>query len=79
MKRLIGLCYPSHLESPAEQHLIESLPTEKGRDPPMVAEVTGVKVLSLYPDISTTTGEEVVLMSDTHSPSGDSQKFPTYP
>ena len=79
MKRLIGLCYPSHLESPAEQHLIESLPAEKDRDPPMVLEVTGVKVVSVHHDISTTTGEEVVLMSDTHSPSGNSQKFPTYP
>jgi uncharacterized protein YbcI len=64
----------------AEQHLVQSLPAEKGRDllkqvrthlietarplmEKMVQEVTGVKVLSLHHDISTATGEEVVLFT----------------
>ena len=64
----------------AEQHLVTSLPAEKGRDllkqvrthlvetarpvmEAMVEEVTGVKVLSLHHDISTITGEEVVLFT----------------
>src|SRR5438874_13583947 len=64
----------------AEQHLVQSLPAEKGRDllkqvrshliemarplmEEMVQEVTGVKVLSLHHDISTATGEEVVLFT----------------
>ena len=64
----------------AEQHLVTSLPAEKGRDllkqvrthlvetarpvmEAMVEEVTGVKVLSLHHDISTVTGEEVVLFT----------------
>jgi uncharacterized protein YbcI len=64
----------------AEQHLVQSLPAEKGRDllkqvrshliemarplmEAMVHEVTGVKVLSLHHDISTATGEEVVLFT----------------
>jgi uncharacterized protein YbcI len=34
----------------------------------MIAEVTGVKVVSLHHDISTTTGEEVVLFRLTESP-----------
>jgi uncharacterized protein YbcI len=34
----------------------------------MVQEVTGVKVLSLHHDISTTTGEEVVLFTLAESP-----------
>ena len=34
----------------------------------MVEEVTGVKVLSLHHDISTTTGEEVVLFTIAESP-----------
>ena len=62
----------------AEQHLVKSLPSEKGRDllkqvrthlietarpimESMVQEITGVKVLTLHHDISTPTGEEVVL------------------
>jgi uncharacterized protein YbcI len=62
----------------AEQHLVKSLPAEKGRDllkqvrthlietarpllEAMVLEVTGVKVVSLHHDISTVTGEEVVV------------------
>jgi uncharacterized protein YbcI len=64
----------------AEQHLVKSLPAEKGRDllkqvrthlletarpllEAMVQDVTGVKVVSLHHDISTTTGEEVVLFT----------------
>src|SRR3954471_10686136 len=64
----------------AEQHLVKSLPPEKGRDllkqvrtqlietarpvlERMVEEATGVKVSSLHHDISTLTGEEVVLFS----------------
>lgn len=64
----------------AEQHLVKSLPGEKGRDllkqvrthlietarpalEAMVKEVTGVEVLSLHHDISTVTGEEVVLFT----------------
>src|SRR3954447_20314025 len=62
----------------AEQHLVRSLPAEKGRDllkqvrthlietvrplmEAMIQEVIGAKVLSLHHDISTITGEEVVL------------------
>ena len=69
----------------AEQHLVKSLPAEKGRDllkqvrthlietarpllEAMVQEVTGVKVLSLHHDISTVTGEEVVLFTLRESP-----------
>src|SRR5512140_188329 len=64
----------------AEQHLVKSLPGEKGRDllkqvrthlvetarpfmEAMVQDVTGVKVLSLHHDISTATGEEIVLFT----------------
>jgi len=71
--------------SAAEQHLVESLPGEKGRDllkqvrthlietarPTMealVRKVTGVKVLSLHHDISTATGEEVVVFTLARSP-----------
>jgi len=69
----------------AEQHLVKSLPAEKGRDllkqvrthlletarplmEAMVQEVTGVKVISLHHDISTTTGEEVVVFTLSASP-----------
>jgi uncharacterized protein YbcI len=69
----------------AEQHLVKSLPAEKGRDllkqvrihlietarpvmEAMIQEVTGVKVLSLHHDISTLTGEEVVLFTLAESP-----------
>jgi uncharacterized protein YbcI len=34
----------------------------------MVQEITGVRVLSLHHDISTVTGEEVVLFTLAHSP-----------
>ncbi len=69
----------------AEQHLVKSLPAEKGRDllkqvrthlletarpfmEAMVQDITGVKVISLHHDISTTTGEEVVLFTLAESP-----------
>src|SRR5579864_4268178 len=69
----------------AEQHLVKSLPAEKGRDllkqvrthlletarpllEAMVQEITGIKVVSLHHDISTVTGEEVVLFSLAHVP-----------
>ena len=69
----------------AEQHLVKSLPGEKGRDllkqvrthlietarPTMealVQETTGAKVLSLHHDISTATGEEVVVFTLVHAP-----------
>ena len=64
----------------AEQHLVKSLPADKGRDllkqvrihlietarpvmEAMVQEITGVKVLTLHYDVSTVTGEEVILFS----------------
>src|SRR6059058_1073189 len=64
----------------AEQHLVKSLPAEKGRDllkqvrthlletarplmEAMVQEITGIAVLSMHHDISTVTGEEVVLFT----------------
>jgi len=69
----------------AEQHLVQSLTAEKGRDllkqvrthlvetarplmEAMIQEVTGAKVVSLHHDISTTTGEEVVLFTLAESP-----------
>ena len=69
----------------AEQHLVKSLPAEKGRDllkqvrthlietarpvlEAMVQEITGVDVISLHHDISTITGEEVVLFTLVASP-----------
>jgi uncharacterized protein YbcI len=69
----------------AEQHLVRSLPAEKGRDllkqvrthlietarplmEAMVQEITGAKVLSLHHDISTVTGEEVVLFTLVNAP-----------
>jgi len=69
----------------AEQHLVKTLPAEKGRDllkqvrthlletarpllEAMVQEVTGMSVLSMHHDISTMTGEEVVLFTLTESP-----------
>ena len=64
----------------AEQQLVKSMPTEKGRDllkqvrtqlvetaralmASMVEAVTGVKVLSLHHDISTVTGEEMIVFT----------------
>lgn len=69
----------------AEQHLVQSLSLDKGRDllkqvrtqlietarPVMVAmvqEVTDVNVLSLHHDISTVTGEELVIFTLAESP-----------
>ncbi len=69
----------------AEQHLVQSQPTEKGRDllkqvriqlietarpvlESTVQEVTGIKVVSLHHDISTTTGEEIVVFTLAESP-----------
>jgi len=64
----------------AEQHLVKTLPPEKGRDllkqvrtqlietarpvlEELVKEVTGVVASSMHHDISTRTGEEVVLFT----------------
>jgi uncharacterized protein YbcI len=69
----------------AEQHLVRSLPAEKGRDllkqvrthlletarplmEALVQEVTGAKVVSMHHDISTVTGEEVVLFTLVEAP-----------
>jgi uncharacterized protein YbcI len=69
----------------AEQHLVKTLPSEKGRDllkqvrshliemarptmESMVEAITGVKVISLHHDISTVTGEEVVLFALASAP-----------
>ena len=69
----------------AEQHLVRTLPADKGRDllkqvrshlietarstmEAMVLEITGVSVLSMHHDISTMTGEEVVIFALTGSP-----------
>jgi uncharacterized protein YbcI len=69
----------------AEQHLVKTLPTEKGRGllkevrtqlietarpllEAMVTEAAGVKVVSLHHDISTVTGEEVLLLILAESP-----------
>jgi uncharacterized protein YbcI len=69
----------------AEQQLVRTLPTDKGRDllkqvraqlvetarplmESMVEEATGVKVLSLHHDISTVTGEEVLIFTLTQAP-----------
>ena len=69
----------------AEQHLVKSLPGDKGRDllkqvrthlietarprmEAMVLAITGVSVLSLHHDISTTTGEEMVIFTLSGTP-----------
>jgi uncharacterized protein YbcI len=69
----------------AEQHLVKSLPAERGRDllkqvrlhlmeaarpvvEAMVEQITGVKPVSLHHDISTQTGEEVVVFTLAESP-----------
>lgn len=69
----------------AEQHLVRTLPPEKGRDllkqvrtqlieiarpvlVEMVLQATGVGVVSLHHDISTVTGEEVILFALTAPP-----------
>jgi uncharacterized protein YbcI len=69
----------------AEQHLVQTLPSEKGRDllkqvrtqlieqarpilAEMIHEATGATVISLHQDISTATGEEVVIFTLDHAP-----------
>jgi uncharacterized protein YbcI len=69
----------------AEQHLVKSLPAEKGRGllkqvrtslietartvlESLIHDITGVQVQSLHHDISTVTGEEVVLFTLSESP-----------
>lgn len=69
----------------AEQHLVKSLPDEKGRGllkqvrtqlieaarpmmEAMIQEVTDVKVLSLHHDISTVTGEELMIFTLAEAP-----------
>jgi uncharacterized protein YbcI len=64
----------------AEQHLVKTLPSEKGRDllkqvrtqlietarpilEKLIQDITGVTPCSLHHDISTATGEEVILFS----------------
>ena len=64
----------------AEQQLVKSLPSEKGKDllkqvrtqliqtarpvlESLIEDVTGAKALSLHHDISTNTGEEVILFT----------------
>jgi uncharacterized protein YbcI len=77
----------------AEQQLVQSLPTEKGRDllkqvrtqlvetarsvlESMVQEVAGIKVVSLHHDISTATGEEIVVFTLAESPLVREKKKP---
>ncbi len=69
----------------AEQNLVASLPSEKGRDllkqvrtqlieaarsvlETMITEITGISVRSLHHDISTITGEELVLFTLSEMP-----------
>lgn len=69
----------------AEQHLVTTLPAEKGRDllkqvrsqlieiararlDEMVADITKTKPLSLHHDISTITGEEIVVFTLAEAP-----------
>ena len=69
----------------AEQHLVKTLPAEKGRDllkqvrsqlievarpklDEVVGGITGTKPLSLHHDISTLTGEEIVVFTLAEAP-----------
>jgi len=69
----------------AEQHLVKTLPAEKGRDllkqvrtqlietarpalEALIYGITGIKPCSLHHDISTLTGEEVVLFTLAEAP-----------
>jgi uncharacterized protein YbcI len=69
----------------AEQHLVQTLPAEKGRDllkqvrthlletarpllEAMIKDVTGTKIVSMHHDISTMTGEEVLIFTLAHPP-----------
>ena len=71
--------------TPAEQQLVRTLPSEKGREllkqvrthlmemakptlEAMVQDITGTTVVSLHHDISTVTGEEVVLFALSETP-----------
>src|SRR5687768_14847698 len=85
---VLGDCVVVRLQgvlTAAEQHLVTTLPVEKGRDllkqvrtqlievarpalDRLVESVTGVKPLSLHHDISTVTGEEIVVFTLTTSP-----------
>jgi len=73
------------LLTPAEQQLVKSLPTEKGRDllkqvrshlietarpllEVLIQDVTGIKVVSMHHDVSTVTGEKVLLFTLAESP-----------
>ena len=75
----------------AEQHLVKSLPAEKGRDllkqvrthlletarplmEAMLEDITGMRVTSMHHDISTVTGEEVVLFTLTEAPQARESK-----
>ncbi len=77
----------------AEQHLVRTLPTDKGRDllkqvrvqlietargmlESMILEVTGAKVVSMHHDISTTTGEEIIVFTLAESPLVREKKKP---
>ena len=70
----------------AEQHLVKSVPLEKGRGllkqvrtelietarpimEEMVQKITGTKVVSMHHDISTVTGEAVIVFTLAESPS----------
>ncbi len=69
----------------AEQHLVKTLPVEKGRDllkqvrsqlievarpklDAVVENITGAKPVSLHHDISTVTGEEIVVFTLAETP-----------
>jgi uncharacterized protein YbcI len=69
----------------AEQHLVKTLPPEKGRDllkqvrtqlietarptlEALVESITGVKPISVHHDISTVTGEELVIFTFAEQP-----------
>ena len=69
----------------AEQHLVTTLPAEKGRDllkqvrtqlietarptlEAVIHDITGIKPLSLHHDISTQTGEEIVIFTLEEAP-----------
>lgn len=69
----------------AEQHLVTTLPAEKGRDllkqvrtqlievarpalESLIQDITGIKIRSLHHDISTVTGEEIVIFTLAETP-----------
>lgn len=86
---LIGdlvVCRLQGVLTAAEQHLVKTLPKEKGRDllkqvrthlvetarpllEALVQEVTGHRILSMHHDISTVTGEEVIVFILDNAPS----------